>query len=145
MPPQNHRILFDGYAAPIQWLVVDDCVRDLSEHYRAAQLSPRAQLLHGYAMVTRVKAAYLSEQNAADKLQVSVTCLKRLRRLASERGVGAAARKFKDNSPRDALETEEAVWINAMMRILVYRAGLVAGNHKPEPYLSVDQITPAVW
>jgi hypothetical protein len=57
MPPQNLRILFNGYAAPIQWLAIDDCVRDLSEHYRAAQLSPRAMLLHGYAMATRVKAA----------------------------------------------------------------------------------------
>jgi hypothetical protein len=144
MPPKLE-VQYDGYAAPIQWLVVDDCVRDLSEHYRAAQQSPRAQLLHGYAMVTRVKAAYSTEQNAAARLQISVECLRRLKRLATERGVGAEARKFTDNAPRDALTPQESVWIGTMMRVLVYRAGLVAGNHKPEPYLSVDQITPTIW
>lgn len=145
MPPQNVQLLYNSYAAPIQWMVVDDCVRDLSEHYRAAQSSPRARLLHGYAMATRVKAAYATDQNAADRLQISAESLKRLRRLASERGVGAEARKFTDNSPRDTLSPEESVWINAMMRILVYRAGLAAGNHKPEPYLAVDQVTPIAW
>jgi hypothetical protein len=54
-PPQL-KLQYDSYAAPIPWLVVDDCVRDLSEHYLAAQLSPRARLLHGYAIATRVKA-----------------------------------------------------------------------------------------
>jgi hypothetical protein len=144
MPPVL-QFNYDGYAAPITWLIVDDCVRDLGEHYRAAQLSPRARLLHGYAMATRVKAAYGTDQNAANQLQISVECLRRLKRLASERGVGAEARKFKDNSPRDALSLDESVWIGAMMRVLVYRAGLVAGKHKPEPYLSVDQVTSAVW
>jgi hypothetical protein len=145
MPPGNFRLLYDGYSLPLKWLVVDDCVRDLSEHYQAAQLSPRAQLLHGYAMATRVKAAYSGERKTAEVLQISVGCIKKLTMLASERGVGAEARKFTDNSRRDALAPEESTWIGAMMRVLVYRAGLVAGGYKPKPYLSVDQITTATW
>jgi hypothetical protein len=51
-------------------------------------------------MATRVKSAYAGERKTAEVLQISVGCIKKLTMLASERGVGAEARKFRQFPPR---------------------------------------------
>ncbi len=145
MPPSNVRLIYDRYAKLLNGVAVNDCVRDMSDHYRAAVLSTRSSLLHGYAMVTRLSAEFRGETAAASALNISSSCLKNLRHLASMRGVGAGARKFYKDRVPEALSADEAQWVNAMLRILVYRSALVAGGMTPSPHLDVGGIGPTAW
>jgi hypothetical protein len=143
--PSSITIGYDHYPVYLQGLAIDDCVRDLAEHYLASWLSPRGMLLHAYAMVTRVEAAYGGTKQAAAALQITRPCLRNLAKLASERGVGAAARKFTDNRPRHELTRDESNWVRSMTRLILYRSAVRAGGNKPRPPLTVASIKNETW
>jgi hypothetical protein len=136
---------YDQFPAFLAELGIDDCVRDLAEHYLASWLSPRGLLLHAYAMVTRVEAAHGTRKAAAAALRISDNCLGKLSRLASERGVGAGARKFTDNKPRHDLTREETNWVQQMIRLILYRSAVLAAGGTPRKRLTVNTIAQGEW
>ena len=96
-------------------------------------------------MVTRVEAYYGDRKNAAHALKISVQCLRQISTLATNRGIGAGARKYTDNEPRKELTGDEYNWVRSLMRVILYRTALLAGGYAPESFLSIPDITVAIW
>ncbi len=90
--PTITSIGYDQFPKAFDGLAVNECVLDLADHYLTSSRSLRSQLLHAYAMVTRIEQEYGGQRKAAIALQLSTGSLTRLSRLATERGLGAAAR-----------------------------------------------------
>lgn len=136
MPPSNLTLVYDGYPPPPKALAVDNCVRDVADHYFAAVSNLPALLLHTYAIVTRVSVEYHGLGKAAAALNVSVASLTKMKQLASIRGIGVAARKFHPSHVPQALSTEEFVWITTMNAELLARCARLAAGAQPGPHVT---------
>jgi hypothetical protein len=129
MPPSNLTLQWERYPAPFVPYGVDDCVRDLVAHIIASLRSgERSQLLHAYAIATRVEAFHGGQGKAAAALNVSVACLKTMKRLATERGVGASARKYGKNLKHQPLTSAESQWVRDTMLELLRRSSRLAAG-----------------
>jgi hypothetical protein len=137
MPVTNVTILDNRFPAPPRHIALDDCVTDLAEHFAAYERSWGAILLHAYAMITRVAVFHGGEARAAEALKISSQCLKKVKRLASERGVGASARKFVKNKTQVPPTNEEREWLRYMMKELLRRSARLAANKSPGSQLNL--------
>lgn len=138
MPPSNLRIEYNKYPPLPHGLAVNSCVRDVADHYFAAVSNLDALLLHTYAMVTRISVEYGGLGKAAEALNVSAACLTRMKKLASIRGIGVAARKFHPSHVPQALSHDEFVWLTKMNREVLTRCARLAAGTRPEPYLETN-------
>lgn len=101
---------------------VNDCVRDLAEHFAAAEDSWRSILLHAYAMATRVQIEYGGIAGASRALMISAERLNYMKQLASVRGVGGAARKFSNAQTDIDLDEREFTWLRASIAEVLARS-----------------------
>jgi hypothetical protein len=135
MPPSNLTLVYDQYPPLPEGLAVDNCVRDVADHYFAAVSNLAALLLHTYAIVTRISVEYHGLSKAAAALNVSAACLTKMKQLASIRGIGVAARKFHPSHVPQALSNDEFIWITTMNAEILARCARLAAGTQPRPYL----------
>lgn len=124
-------------------MYVDQCTRDLTEHFARAAENPASLLMHAYAMVTRIEFEYGDRlADASRALRVTQAALRRLRRLSTERSVGCQARKYEGKVKRTAIATEEVKWVQTLLRQLVDRSWNVALKRNPGPQLTAENVLP---
>jgi hypothetical protein len=129
----------DSYVPPtLDGVGVNECVLDLADHYLASARAPRSRLLHGYAMLTRVQTEQGNIETAARNLNVSSSWLKSIKRLTSERGVGASARKF-TRTRSTLLTNDEDAWLDMALRQLLLRSAYFAAGRVAGEKLTADQ------
>jgi hypothetical protein len=131
MPPKHLTLIYDRYPPVPVGLAVNGCVLDVSEHFFAAESNRRARLLHTYAIVTRIDAEHGGLGHAAKALNISVPCLKRMKHLASVRGVGVAARKYQHARPQQALSADEEQWLMSVSAEILLRCARLAAGRSP--------------
>jgi hypothetical protein len=66
-------------------------------------------------------------------------------RLAADRDVGAVARKFIDTAPRNPLSSEEFIWVQSALRIILYRSARFAVGSALGPLMPANAIKQDTW
>jgi hypothetical protein len=134
MPPKFLRFVVeaDSYPPPPTHWGVDECTRDLVAHYEESLNSTRTLLMHAYAMVTRVEYEHGSLTVAAAKLAISLDVLKWVKTMATERTIGAQARKYtRKTPPLKPLESDESEALRWIILQLVSRSAKLASSTAP--------------
>jgi hypothetical protein len=120
------------HPSPPTGFAVDEFVETLGALFLFAKRTPLALLYVGYSMTTCVET-YLGPKSsvAANALGFSSNVFDRINDLATNRGIGAVARKFKPGETRTPLSNGERSWLETMLELIVRRAAAVAAGEVP--------------
>jgi hypothetical protein len=134
MPPKFLRMIAeaDQYPQPPTSWGIDECTRDLVAHYEESLHASRTLLMHAYAMATRVEYEHGSLIAAAKNLAISLDVLKWIKTMATERTVGAQARKYTRKTPSlEPLGADEYEVLRWIIGELVRRSAKLASKTDP--------------
>lgn len=121
-------ISYRHHPQPPAQFAVDEFVQTLADLFNLARGTPLTLLYIAYSMSTCIEDQYGGRINAGATLSIAPALLKRINRLANERGVGAEVRKFDPNVIRKPLSDAERDWLNSTLKLIVLRAGAVAAG-----------------